>query len=290
MVKRIEWIRMGYSSVVKAGLFSKKGLESPTFSLYRNFKGFEIDQKVDYSFPEDHELVRFLARNAGVYRYGELISRVPEAAELLHAGGASCETCAHYLAFTDADFPRLGASLKTAPVVKGAAEREGLWRLLASGAVDFVASDHAPAPEEEKNTGNPWTAYGGIPGTGTMLPYLLSEGLLSGRLSLPRFLDATGGAASRRYGLSARKGSIAVGKDADLVLVDPSATTRIEGGKLLSKGKITPFEGMRLTGRILVTYVRGAPVYRAARGADEAEAGDVVAQPGSGKFLTWGYR
>ncbi|HOX48114.1 MAG TPA: amidohydrolase family protein [Spirochaetales bacterium] len=215
---------------------------------------------------------------------------VPEAAELLHAGGASCETCAHYLAFTDADFPRLGASLKTAPVVKGAAEREGLWRLLASGAVDFVASDHAPAPEEEKNTGNPWTAYGGIPGTGTMLPYLLSEGLLSGRLSLPRFLDATGGAASRRYGLSARKGSIAVGKDADLVLVDPSASTRIEGGKLLSKGKITPFEGMRLTGRILVTYVRGAPVYRAARGADEAEAGDIVAQPGSGKFLTWGYR
>ncbi|MBL8965829.1 MAG: amidohydrolase family protein, partial [Spirochaetaceae bacterium] len=211
------------------------------------------------------------------------------AADLLHAGGATCETCAHYLAFGSGDFGRLGASLKTAPVVK-AAEREGLWERLASGVIDFAASDHAPAPAEEKNTGDPWTAYGGIPGTGTMLPYLLSEGLLAGRLSLPRFLEAAGGKAAARYGLAARKGSLSVGKDADFVLVDPAATTRLVGERLLSKGKITPFEGMRLTGRILVTYVRGAPVYRAARGADEAAVGEIVAAPGSGKFLTWGYR
>ncbi len=213
-----------------------------------------------------------------------------QAAELVAAGGATCETCAHYLAFSRDDFSRLGAALKTAPVVKAPGEVERLWALLASGGISFVASDHAPAPRAEKETGDPWTAYGGIPGTGTMLPYLLSEGLLARRIGLPRFIEAVCGLAARRYGLSARKGAIEPGKDADLVLVDPTATTRIEGELLLSKGKITPFEGMRLTGRILVTYVRGAPVYRAQRGADEAAVGEIVAAPGSGKFITWGYR
>jgi allantoinase len=210
------------------------------------------------------------------------------AARLLAASKASCETCAHYLAFSRDDFDgvagrrALGASLKTAPVVKGRGEAEALWKLLAAGGVDFVASDHAPAPPEEKNTGNPWTAYGGIPGTGTMLPYLLSEGWFAGRLSLPRFLDAIAGAAARRYGLSARKGSLEAGKDADLVLVDPATTTTVRGAELLSKGHITPFEGMELKGRIAATYVRGRPVYRDRSG--------ICAEPGSGRFLRWGYR
>ncbi|MDA8425260.1 MAG: amidohydrolase family protein [Treponema sp.] len=229
------------------------------------------------------------------------------AAELLHRGGASCETCSHYLAFSSEDFAEKGAALKTAPVVKGRAEREKLWRLLADGTIDFVTSDHAPSPESEKNTGNVLTAYGGIPGTGTVLPYLLSEGLFAGRLSLPRFLDAISGSAARRYGLWARKGSLAAGKDADLVLVDPAGTWRVEGSRLLSKGKITPFEGMDLTGRVLATYVRGHRVYDAgvfdARGTDArgtdggsvshnriSDGPGILAEPGSGKFLAWGYR
>ncbi|HUW42226.1 MAG TPA: amidohydrolase family protein, partial [Rectinemataceae bacterium] len=219
------------------------------------------------------------------------------AAELLHRGGASCETCSHYLAFSSEDFAEKGAALKTAPVVKGRGEREALWRLLADGAIDFVTSDHAPSPESEKNTGNVLTAYGGIPGTGTLFPYLLSEGLFAGRLSLSRFLDAISGAAARRYGLWARKGSLALGKDADLVLVDPSATWRVEGSKLLSKGKITPFEGMSLKGGVVATYVRGRRVFDAGVfGGDSvthnriSDGPGIVAEPGSGKFLAWGYR
>ena len=222
------------------------------------------------------------------------------AAELVAGTGASCETCAHYLAFGREDFAERGAALKTAPVVKSRAERERLWALLAEGRIDFVASDHAPAPESEKNTGNPWTAYGGIPGTGTMLPYLYSEGLAAGRLSLPRFLDAIGGVAARRYGLAARKGSIEVGKDADLALLDPSASWTVEGSRLLSKGRITPFEGMTLAGRVVATYVRGSKVFDAAvfdgpgrAGGAPAGAADlpgILARPGYGRFLTWGYR
>jgi allantoinase len=217
------------------------------------------------------------------------------AARLIAASGASCETCAHYLAFSREDFASRGAALKTAPVVKSRGEAEALWRLLADGAIDFVTSDHAPAPAEEKNTGNPWTAYGGIPGTGTLLPFLLSEGLFAGRLSLVRFVDAIAGAAARRYGLAARKGSIEVGKDADFVLVDPAGTTTMRGDELFSKGRITPFEGMTFKGRIAATYVRGRPVYDgrtpsgAADGASDGP-GRIVAAPGSGKFLSWGYR
>jgi allantoinase len=203
------------------------------------------------------------------------------AAELAHRAGASCETCAHYLAFGREDFAAKGAALKTAPVVKGSSERERLWALLAEGSIDFLASDHAPASREEKETGDVWTAYGGIPGVGTGLPFLYSEGFVRGRLTLQRFLEASSSAAARRYGLSARKGSIAPGKDADLVLLDPSRTTRIEGEKLLSKGKITPFEGLVLAGSIRATLVRGRRVYDSERG--------ICAEPGYGKFLTWGY-
>lgn len=205
-----------------------------------------------------------------------------EAAELIASGGASCETCPHYLAFSAEDFAEKGSSLKTAPVVKARGQAERLWKLLADGTISFVASDHAPAPPKEKHTASVWTDYGGIPGTGTLFPYLYSEGYKAGRLSLPAFLRATSGAAAARYGLSAGKGSLETGKDADFVLVDPEGEYLVKGEELLSKGTITPFEGMRLKGAIRATYVRGRPVWEAGLG--------ITAPIGYGKHLCWGYR
>lgn len=239
------------------------------------------------------------------------------AAEPLRRAGATFETCTHYLAFTREDFAVHGAALKTAPPVKTAYERERLWKLLADGAISYVTSDHAPASRKEKRTGSVWTDYGGIPGTGTLLPYLLSEGYLAGRLTLPRFLEAVSSAAAARFGLDDRKGSLKVGKDADFVLVDIAKTTTISGSRLYSKGRDTPFEGLTLKGSIRATYVRGGLVYDADREADPADtaawaagasaeaaaavgagpwaslgeelkamAPGIVASPGSGRFLT----
>jgi allantoinase len=101
-------------------------------------------------------------------------------------------------------------------------------------------------------------------------------------LSLRSFLRATSGGAAARFGLSGRKGAIAVGMDADLVLVDPSGVYEVRGSELLSKGTITPFEGMRLAGRIRETMVRGRTVWNAASG--------IIAEAGYGKHLRWGYR
>lgn len=239
---------------------------------------------------------------------------VASAAESLALAGATSETCTHYLAFTREDFALHGASLKTAPPVKSKRERERLWALLADGTISYVTSDHAPASRAEKRTGSVWTDYGGIPGTGTLLPYLLSEGYFAGRLSLPRFLEAISSAAAKRFGIDDRKGSLAVGKDADFVLVDPKAKTTVSGSRLYSKGRDTPFEGMVLKGSIRATYVRGGLVYDAAKDAPPADAAEapktggawtggdrswtsatdelhdmapgITAAPGSGRFLT----
>lgn len=199
------------------------------------------------------------------------------AAEIVGQSHATCETAPHYLAFTLEDFQRIGAALKITPPVKPAPNRERLWALLANGAIGFVASDHAPCPAEEKATGSIWTDYGGIPGTGTLLPYLFSEGYLKGRLTLRRLLQVTAESAARRYGLDDRKGSIAAEKDADLVLIDPHATWTVRGAEFFSKGKITPFEGMTFQGRIRTTFVRGTPVYDAGRG--------ILVPPGHGQWL-----
>jgi allantoinase len=110
-----------------------------------------------------------------------------------------------------------------------------------------------------------------------MLPYLLSEGYLKGRLSLSRLLEVVAARAARRYGLDDRKGSIAVGKDADLVLFDPQATWTVRGADFLSKGKMTPFEDATFLGRVQATLVRGTIVYQADRG--------VVVPPGHGQWL-----
>lgn len=190
----------------------------------------------------------------------------------------TCETGPHYLAFDLQDFIRIGSVLKTTPPVKSGENREELWRLLAAGRIEFVASDHAPCAEEEKNTGSIWSDYAGIPGCCTLLPYLLSEGYLAGRLSLRRLIRVTSENAARRYGFFHRKGGLDVGKDADIVMVDPEASWTVRGGEFLSKGSLTPFEGMRLKGRVEMTILRGEIIYRSGRG--------VLAEPGSGRFLT----
>ena len=189
----------------------------------------------------------------------------------------SGETGPQYLAFTLEDFESIGSALKVTPPPRPAPNNEMLWAALQTGKLAFVASDHAPAPEAQKKTGSIWTDYAGIPGTGTLLPYLFSEGYSAGRLSLSRLVELTSGGAARRYGLDHRKGGLRLGADGDCVLVDPSANWVVSGSEFLSKGKVTPFEGMQLTGKVVKTIVRGRTVYDADDG--------IVAEPGSGHFL-----
>ena len=211
-----------------------------------------------------------------------------EAADIAFKAGASAETCPHYLAFSRDDFATHGSALKTAPPVKARGQTDKLWRLLARGEISFAASDHAPAPQEEKRTPSIWTDYGGIPGTGTLFPYLYSEGYRPGRVGLQRFLELTSGNAAKRFGLSGGKGSIQVGKDADFVFVNPARNYKIQGDKLLSKGTITPFEGKTFEGFVEATMVRGTLVWDD-RAKNDNPSASVKAAAGHGKHITWGY-
>ena len=188
------------------------------------------------------------------------------------------ETCPQYLAFGLEDFEKQGAVLKIAPPIKRKENHEGLWTALADGTLSFVASDHAPGTEREKAPGDIWKNSAGIAGTGTLFPYMLSEGFMKGRLALPRFLKAVSENAPKRYGFFDRKGSIAPGKDADFVIIDPESSWTVDQKSLLTKGTVSPFHGMTFNGRILSTWVRGRKIY-------DAESG-ICTKPGWGRFIT----
>lgn len=187
------------------------------------------------------------------------------------------ETAPHYLEFSNKDLIKKGASLKTVPVVKSEGNAEILWEFLNSGVLEFIASDHAPAPKELKNTGSVWDDYSGIPGTGTLFPYLYSEGLIKREMPLSRFLQVVSENAAKRYGFWDRKGSIEVGKDADLIFVDPLQNWKVKGANFLSKGKITPFENRNFSGRVVKTMLRGEFIYDSQQG--------ITVAPGYGRFI-----
>ncbi len=186
----------------------------------------------------------------------------------------SAETCPHYLFFTRDDFdnPAISAYLKTAPPVKSGKDREALWMGLADGSLSFVTTDHAGCdPEKEKSSTNFWEVYGGIPGVEHRVPFLFSEGFLKGRLSLQRTIDLLCGNPAQFFGLSA-KGSLEVGKDADLVLMNLWDQQMITAEKMHSKGRYTPFEGVLLHAVVEETFVRGKRVM-GKDGESEVEVG-----------------
>lgn len=174
----------------------------------------------------------------------------------------SGETCPQYLAFTEVDLERLGAVLKTAPVVKSESDRERLWQGLAAGKLEYVATDHAAGQwPKEKHTGSIWSDYGGVPGVELMLPYLYSAGVRERRITLERLTEITAAAPAKFFGIEDRKGRIAPGFDADLVVLDENAQWTVRADELHNLNRYTPLDGEPMTGRVLATYVRGQLVY-----------------------------
>jgi len=187
------------------------------------------------------------------------------------------ETAPHYLEFNFDNLKKIGGALKTAPVVKRKGNSEKLWKLLTDGTIDFVASDHAPAPAKNKIAKSVWEIYSGIPGGGTLFPYMYSEGFVKRKIKLDRFLKIVSENSAKRYGIYDRKGSIEVGKDADFILLDPKRKWTVKGKDFYSKGKITPFENTTFQGRIIKTIIRGKVVYDIEKG--------IVQEAGFGEYI-----
>jgi allantoinase len=180
----------------------------------------------------------------------------------------TAETCPHYLHFTAEAIPDGATPFKCAPPIRDAANREALWRALAEGVLDLVASDHSPCSPGLKaiEAGDFVAAWGGVAGLQLALPVVWTEAAARGHslVDVARWMSA---GPARLAGL-ARKGAIAAGRDADLVVFDDAAPVTVTPEAIHHRHRVTPYAGETLRGAIAATYLRGERV---------AERGAVVA-------------
>lgn len=196
------------------------------------------------------------------------------------------ETCPQYLFLTaeDLDLDGFeGAKHICSPPPRDEASQAAVWTGIENGTFQVFSSDHAPFryedPEGKKVLGESASfshVPNGVPGLETRLPLLYSAGVNGGRIDLNRFVALAATNAARIYGLYPRKGTVAVGSDADLALWDPEREATIRNADLHHAVDYTPYEGMTVRGWPVLTLARGRVVWR---------DGEVLAQPGSGEFL-----
>jgi dihydropyrimidinase len=195
------------------------------------------------------------------------------------------ETCPQYLFLTaaDIDLPGVeGAKFCCSPPPRDEAAQEAVWRGLANGTFQAFSSDHAPyrfdasgkLPKGEKT--NFKDVANGVPGIELRLPLLFSEGVGKGRIDLQQFVALTATNHAKLYGLHPRKGTIAVGADADIAIWDPEREVTVTSAALHDNVGYTPYEGRR---------IKGWPVTVLSRGRIVVADGALHAERGSGVFL-----
>jgi dihydroorotase len=219
-----------------------------------------------------------MAESVGVRAHLREVSTV-ETLRVLGAlkGGVTAEARPDHLFLCEEDHAALGPlAQQWTPIRRGGDNRE-LLKALSTGLVDSVASDHAPHTLAEKEPGyaNIWDSPPGIPAVETMLPLLLTE-VNRGTLGLARLVEASSTNPAKILGVHPKKGEIAVGSDADLVIIDPDEEWIIRGEELHGKTHWTPYEGRRVKGRVLMTLLRGALTY---------DHGEVNGEPGQGRLI-----
>lgn len=178
---------------------------------------------------------------------------------------ATAETCPHYLWFTEDVVRERGTLARVQPPTRTADERARLWETgIDGGAVDCIATDHAPHTDEEKGVGNPdkniWETPGGFVGIETQIPAMLTF-VDQGRLSLTDWVRMHSTRPAQIWGLYPQKGSLLVGTDADFTVVDPDAEWTLDRTDLYSKSTATIWDGETFTGAVTATIVRGDVVY-----------------------------
>jgi allantoinase len=172
------------------------------------------------------------------------------------------ETCPHYLCLEAEAIPDGATHFKCAPPIRDHANREALWRGLLEGVIDFVISDHSPCAPALKlpERGDFHAAWGGISSLQLGLAAIWTEARRRGVgvAALAAWMSAR---PAKLAGLGARKGRIAPGLDADLVVWDPDEPHSVEASELLFRHKISPYVGRVLVGRVKMTLLRGRAVY-----------------------------
>lgn len=197
------------------------------------------------------------------------------------------ETCPHFLALDESRYELPDAECAKfiiSPPLRSPADRDALWNGLAEGSLTNVATDHVPdrvAVEKQSGRESFDLMSNGAPGIETLLAIVYNEGVVRGRISVERMVDVLSTTPARLFGLNS-KGAIEVGRDADIVLFDPTERRTVHASELHHTSDYTPYEGMELAGFVRSVIVRGEFVIR---------EGHFVGHRGYGQFqerqLTW---
>jgi dihydropyrimidinase len=183
------------------------------------------------------------------------------------------ETCTHYLVLTTEE---CDDRMKVNPPVRGRSDQETLWRRLADGTISCIGTDHCANTMDEKLGETIRESKLGFPSSATMLPLILSEGVNRGRIDLERAVEVTSTNTAKAWNLYPKKGTIRVGSDADLVVVDIDETKTVTPELLQSVADYSIYEGRSVTGWPTHTIVGGELGYT---------DGEVLAEPGSGTHI-----
>lgn len=169
----------------------------------------------------------------------------------------TCETGPHYLVLTDMDLQEDGR-FKMNPPLRSKKDKEALIEGICDGTIDMIATDHAPHSAEEKAKGLEKSAFG-IVGLETAFPIMYTYLVQKGVITLEKLVEIMSVNPRRRFGFEG--GVIADGEPADLAVIDLNREWKIDSADFVSKGKATPFEGWKVNGKVLMTFVDGEKVY-----------------------------
>jgi len=184
------------------------------------------------------------------------------------------ETCPHYLFLSAEDYGEIGPQMKVYPLVKFKKDQDALWEAVLDGTISLVCSDHAPHTEEEKE-GDLWLIPAGMCGVETLVPLMLNE-VHKGRITLFDVVRLLSEGPAKLFDIYPNKGTLQVGTDADMTIVDMEKEYTIKRSNLHSKSKVTAFDGFK---------VKGLPVHTIVRGNTVMREGEILGQP-FGKLIT----
>jgi dihydroorotase len=188
----------------------------------------------------------------------------------------TCEVTPHHLLLSSEHLKRYRTLALADPPLRTKKDVKALWNALKQGLIDTLASDHAPHTIEEKKVESAWDAKPGIPGLETMLPLLLTQ-VNDGRLTMADLVRLTSERPAQIFDLKGR-GSLDEGNRADIVVVDINREYKIDSSRFYSKAKYSPFDGWKVKGKPIKTFVNGQLVM---------DEGEIVAKPGTGQIVRW---
>ncbi len=189
---------------------------------------------------------------------------------------ATAETCLHYLLMDESELARQGARAKINPPLRPASEVEALWRLLASGSIAYVTTDHVGWTRARKEGLSIFDAKSGVPALELFLPLMFDAAVVRHGFSVGRLTQLVSENPARRMGLWPQKGGLAVGADADVVILDPERRWRVDEAALHTPAGWSPYHGREVTSSVQTVLVRGHCVFA---------GGEVVGVPGDGRWV-----